>query len=83
LAKPDLWQIGFCTYADGSKQSAEIHAGSGYLSQSAPIAVFFANSSTNFVVEIAFRWPDGHRNTHNPRNEPLRIIRRQKKSPAQ
>ena len=65
----------FVVRADGSRQSAEIHAGSGYLSQSAPIA-FFANSAANPVVELVVRWPDGHRSTHDPGNEPVQVIRR-------
>ena len=66
----------FIVRADESRQSAEIHAGSGYLSQSAPVA-FFASPANNPVVEIIVRWPDGQHSTHDPGNEPVQVIRRQ------
>jgi len=61
--------------ADGTRQSAEIHAGSGYLSQSAPIA-FFADVEANKAVEWIVRWPDGRRSTHTVSDEAVQIIRR-------
>jgi len=60
--------------ADGSRQSAEIYAGSGYLSQSAPIA-FFASSKANPVVETIVRWPNGQRSTHKSGDESQQVIR--------
>ena len=65
----------FVVRADGSQLSAEIHAGSGYLSQSAPVS-FFASSTANPVVELIVHWPDGHRSTHDPGTEAVKIIRR-------
>ena len=61
--------------ADGSQASAEIHAGSGYLSQSAPIA-FFANPETNPATEWLVRWPDGRHSIHKISGEPVQLIRR-------
>ncbi|HTO03538.1 MAG TPA: CRTAC1 family protein, partial [Opitutus sp.] len=50
------------TYADGSTHSAEISAGSGYYSQSAP-AAFFAFSSP--PRGLAVRWPNGSTSHHD------------------
>jgi hypothetical protein len=43
---------------DGSLQSTEIHAGSGYLSQSSAVA-FLASTSANPIREIQVSWPSG------------------------
>ncbi len=61
--------------ADGTRVSAEVHAGSGYLSQSAPI-VFFANSPSNKAVEWDIRWPDGMSSKHAVSGEAVQTIRR-------
>lgn len=42
--------------ADGSRQSTEIHAGSGYLSQSIPVA-FLADIAANPIIEVCVSWP--------------------------
>jgi hypothetical protein len=46
------------TLADGSTQSAEVAAGSGYLSQSSP-ACFFSYPAGSPPSQITVRWPDG------------------------
>jgi hypothetical protein len=61
--------------ADGSVQSAEIHAGSGYLSQSAPVA-YFGNAAGNPIEEIRVRWPDGRITSHEPSGDPVQTISR-------
>ena len=49
-------------YADGRAHAVELHAGSGYLTQSAPLAFF-----TGRPKSIEVTWPDGRRTTHrNP-----------------
>ena len=45
--------------ADGSSQSSEVHAGSGYYSQSSS-ACFFGWPDGNPPRELRVRWPDGH-----------------------
>jgi hypothetical protein len=44
--------------ADGSTQTTEISAGSGYLSQSSPTA-FFGYPDSAPPVRLRIRWPDG------------------------
>ena len=44
--------------ADDSTQTAEVHAGSGYFSQSTAIC-FFGHTATTTVRRITVRWPDG------------------------
>jgi hypothetical protein len=48
--------------ADGSRQSAEIHAGSGYGTQSSA-AVFFAWPDGSSPRAIHVRWPGGRTTT--------------------
>jgi enediyne biosynthesis protein E4 len=50
--------------ADGSKQSGEVYAGSGYYSQSAA-AVFFGWTDTAPIRELIVRWPSGQSTTHS------------------
>ncbi|HMD61636.1 MAG TPA: FG-GAP-like repeat-containing protein, partial [Opitutaceae bacterium] len=50
-------------FRDGAAQASELHAGSGYLSQSEPVA-FFGYSAANAPVSIDVAWPDGTRSTH-------------------
>ena len=45
-------------FADGTRRSVEVAAGSGYLSQSAPL-VNIAMPGGIKVVDIEVRWPDG------------------------
>lgn len=47
-----------CEYSDGSSQIAEVHAGSGYFSQSSPSA-FFGFGPQKEIKNISVRWPDG------------------------
>jgi hypothetical protein len=50
-------------YLDGSLSASELYAGSGYLSQSEPVA-FFGFRPANPPVSIDVAWPDGTRSTH-------------------
>jgi hypothetical protein len=50
--------------ADGSNQTAEIFAGSGYFSQSAPLAAF-GWPDGNPPKTLRIRWPDGHETTQS------------------
>ena len=49
-------------FADGSRQLQELHAGSGYYSQSAA-AAFFAYPETTTPRRLFVRWPDGRTTT--------------------
>jgi hypothetical protein len=49
--------------ADGSRHSTEIHAGAGYLSQSAAVA-FLASIPANPIEEIRVSWPMGNEGSH-------------------
>ena len=58
--------IGACIiarYADGKAQAAELHAGSGYLAQSEPLA-FFSYAAGHAPTAIEVTWPDGTRTSH-------------------
>jgi hypothetical protein len=50
-------------YKDGTLGAAELYAGSGYLSQSEPLA-FFGYAASNPPTSIDVTWPDGARTTH-------------------
>ena len=47
------------TSADGTVQTAEVHAGSGYLSQSAPDLFFGLGTAGGAGARLEVRWPDG------------------------
>ncbi|HEX2855609.1 MAG TPA: FG-GAP-like repeat-containing protein [Opitutaceae bacterium] len=49
--------------SDGSTQTAELQAGAGYYSQSAPVA-FFGWPDATPPRELRVRWPDGRQTTH-------------------
>jgi len=51
------------TVDDGTKQTAEVHAGGGYLSQSSS-TLTFGLGETARNIEIEVRWPDGTMTTH-------------------
>jgi hypothetical protein len=53
------------TLADGSTQSAEVTAGSGYYSQSSP-AVFFSYPATITPRSLTVTWPDGRASEQAP-----------------
>lgn len=56
---------------DGHAQSAEVHAGGGYLSQSSAVS-FFGYLQSNPPREIRVRWPSGRTTTHQwPGAQPL------------
>ena len=52
------------TLADGSTQIAEIQAGGGYYSQSAPAAAF-GYPDGNPPRKLSVRWPNGTTSTHD------------------
>lgn len=54
--------------ADGRRQTAEVYAGGGYLSQSAP-SLFFGYTDSIPPREINVVWPDGRKSTHPWQNE--------------
>ena len=58
---------------DGRRRSAEIYAGSGYLSQSTP-EVFFGYLDGNEPKTITVRWPDGQTSTHPWTGHRARIV---------
>ena len=47
------------TSADGTVQTAEVHAGSGYLSQAAPDLFFGLGTDGGAGARLEVRWPDG------------------------
>ncbi len=49
--------------SDTATQTAEIYAGSGYLSQSSP-CLFFGRGSAEKDVDLEIRWPDGTVTNH-------------------
>ena len=57
--------------ASGAVATAEVHAGSGYASQSAP-ALFFG-SGEDAPVRIVVRWPDGATSEHDPASPVLTL----------
>lgn len=52
---------------DGASQTAEIHAGSGYLSQSST-RITFGSSNLEAVETIVVHWPDGSHDVHSGKN---------------
>ncbi len=59
--------------AGGSAQSAEVHAGSGYLSQSTA-ACFFGYPSSDPPVRVRVRWPDGSSTAHDVAGRPSNLV---------
>ena len=59
---------------DGTSQSVELHAGSGYLSQSIPVA-FFASPNLSPITEIRIRWPDGQQTSHEVEDQKIMKIK--------
>ena len=58
---------------DGTTQSAEVHAGGGYLSQSTSGLTFGLGERAR-ITSIEVRWPDGRVTTHEPAEEDPRLI---------
>jgi len=52
------------TLSDGSVQTSEVYAGSGYYSQS-PASCYFGYPVSNPPTKIAVRWPDGLNSEYN------------------
>jgi hypothetical protein len=59
--------------SDGSTQTAEVHAGSGYLSQSSPRIVFGIRKGQH-LSSVVVNWPDGSRTQHPITQEQRSII---------
>ncbi|MCH7685124.1 MAG: ASPIC/UnbV domain-containing protein [Planctomycetes bacterium] len=49
--------------SNGQQQTAEVYAGAGYLSQSAPV-LFFGRDADSGEVDVTIRWPDATDSTH-------------------
>ncbi len=62
--------------SDGQKQTAEVHAGGGYLSQQSP-SLWFGLGANARISSIDVRWPDGQTSRHTPKPDELRIVIRQ------
>lgn len=62
--------------ADGSRQTAEVSAGGGYLSQSSPRLVFGLGRA-GWVKTVEVRWPDGESSTHDVQLGAARVTLRQ------
>ncbi|TWT72840.1 ASPIC and UnbV [Posidoniimonas polymericola] len=60
--------------ASGPIQTAELCAGSGYLSQSSSVLVF-GNPHPTDDSELEVRWPDGSRSTHAMSPSPIQTLR--------
>ncbi len=61
------------TMRDGTTQSAEVYAGSGYYSQSSP-ACFFGYAETNPPRHVTVRWPSGNTSKHEAPGSPGRLV---------
>jgi enediyne biosynthesis protein E4 len=59
--------------ADGTRQFAELHAGSGYWSQSAP-GCFFGYPEHNPPRWLMVRWPDGRTSPHAVTTRPGAVV---------
>ncbi len=64
-------------FADGSRRVAEVHAGSGYLSQSSA-TLYFPHRSRLGPVQITVRWPTGESSTLEEPNPAGKIVVTQK-----
>jgi len=60
--------------ADGSTQSAEVSAGSGYLAQSSATA-FFGYPDAALPVRLRIRWPDGRETEQTFAAPPPKLLR--------
>ena len=58
---------------DNTSQSAEVHAGSGYLSQSTSTQTFGWRGEVH-VRQIEVRWPDGQTTSHKPSKDNRLIV---------
>jgi enediyne biosynthesis protein E4 len=61
------------TLADGRRVTQEVHAGSGYASQSS--ATLFFGLGTSTAKSIAVTWPDGHKSEHDALKPPIVELR--------
>jgi hypothetical protein len=58
---------------DGAAQAAEVHAGSGYYSQSTA-ACFFGYPDSNPPVRVRVRWPSGVATAHDVPGRPRTLV---------
>jgi hypothetical protein len=59
--------------AGGAEQAAEVHAGSGYLSQSTS-ACFFGYPDSNPPLRVRVRWPSGAATVHGVSGRPANLV---------
>ena len=59
--------------AGGERQTAEVYAGSGYLSQSSP-TLFFGLGEAESPVAVEVRWPGGEHTRHPPEPGSSRLL---------
>jgi hypothetical protein len=59
--------------SDGLRQTAEVTAGGGYLSQQSPI-LWFGLGATAQAASIEIRWPDGKSSRHTPKPDVPAIV---------
>jgi hypothetical protein len=57
--------------SDGIRQTAEVHAGGGYLSQQPATLWFGVGTATLTAVEV--RWPDGKTTRYSPKRDELAV----------
>jgi hypothetical protein len=58
--------------SDGLRQTAEVQAGGGYLSQQSP-PLWFGLGETAQIASIEVRWPDGKTTKHAPKPDELSV----------
>jgi hypothetical protein len=66
---------------DGTSQTAEVHAGGGYLSQSSA-TTYFGMGKANAVKMVEVRWPNGRRTQHADWGDSQRIEIEEEGKPA-
>jgi hypothetical protein len=59
--------------SDGLRQTAEVHAGGGYLSQQSP-TLWFGLGDRAHISSIDVRWPDGKTTRHAPEPDELSVV---------
>lgn len=64
------------TLNSGRRQTAEVYAGGGYLSQSDP-ALFFGRKPDERIAEVTVVWPNGKTESRHPDGAATRLVFRQ------
>ena len=62
------------TGEDGRKQTTEVYAGSGYLSQQAPVYFFGRDEKIDGTCQVTVTWPDGRTTSQHVENQPIVIM---------